>query len=334
LTYHISYDMGELDVRILENNISYYQYSKETILPNASQVSVPEGYQFAGWYYGDDIEKKPVTVISATEYGDKVLKPLLVKKAEQDGDKDKDDKDKDSDKDNDNKRPGQEEDDKKQDNIPSDEDNNKKPGDAVLDTDKKPGTDKNPDNSIINKVDKDNFNNKQQSQKKEKLTKGSVFWKGNLKYKVVSIAAGKESVKVVGNRFQGKKLSIPAKVTYGKKTFLVTGIGQKAFYKAGNITTVIVSGNIKAIEKMAFANMKRLRSATIGKGVKKIAKSAFQKNSKLKKVVIKSKKLSKVEKKAFAQIHPKAKIKVVKSKKKALKKVLKASGLKKTVKVC
>ena len=79
--------------------------------------------------------------------------------------------------------------------------------------------------------------------------------------------------------------------------------------------------------------MKKLKSVTVGAGVKKITKEAFQKDSKLKKVVIKGKKLSKVGKKAFAQIHPKAKIKVVKSKKKALKKVLKASGLKKTIQI-
>lgn len=331
LTYHISYDMGGLDIKILENNISYYQYSKETVLPNTSQVLVPEGYQFVGWYYSDDVEKKPVAVISATEYGDKVLKPLLVKKEGQDSDKDKDDKDKDKDNENDDKEPGQE-DDKKQD-IPSDTDGNKTPGEPASDTDKTPGDDNGTGDGMINKGDKDNLNNKQQSQNKEKVTKGSVFWKGNLKYKVISVTAGKESVKVVGNRFKGKKVTVPAKVTYGKKMFLVTGIGQKAFYKAGKITTIVLSENITTIEKKAFAKMKKLKSVTIGRGVKKIAKSAFQKDSKLKKVVIKSKKLSKVEKKAFAQIHPQAKIKVAKSKKKALKKVLKASGLNKTVKI-
>ena len=310
LTYHISYDMEGFDIKILENNISYYQYSKETILPNASQVSVPEGYQFAGWYYSDDIDKKPVAVISASEHGDKILKPLLIKKAGNDEDKDKDDK-----------------------NPVQDGDGNTPP-----DTDKNPGSsdanqEDNPGDSIINK-DKDSLHNKQQTQKKGKLVKGSTFWKGNLKYKVISTAKGKESVKVVGSRQKGKKLSVPAKVPYGKQVFAVIGIGEKAFYKASKLTTVILSKNIKKIGVKAFAQMKNLKSITIGKGIEEIAKSAFQKDKKLKKVVIKGKKLAKIGKKAFAQIHPKATIKVVKSNKKTSKKFLKASGLKKTIRIC
>jgi len=338
LTYHISYDMGEFDIKILENHISYYQYSKETVLPNVSQVLAPEGYQFAGWYYSDDVEKKPVLVISSTEYGDKVLKPILVKRADQDNEKDKEDKDKVDD----DKKPGQEDnkkpeqgDDKNQNQTPSDKDNVQKPGESADDKDKTPGTEDkdNTGDSLISKGENDNLNNKQQNQGKAKPVKGSVFWKGNLKYKVISVTAGKEKVKVVGNRFKGKKLSIPKKVTYEGKTFLVTEIGKKAFYKANTITTVVISKNVTTIGQKAFAGMKKLKSVTIGTGVKKITKEAFQKDSKLKKVVIKSKKLSKVGKKAFVQIHSKAKIKVVKSKKKALKKVLKASGLKKTIQI-
>ncbi len=324
LTYHISYDMGAFDIKILENNISYYQYSKETVLPNASQVLVPEGYQFAGWYYSDDVEKKPVAVISSTEHGDKVLKPILAKKAGQDNE----------DKVDDNKKPGQE-DDKNQDQTPSDKDNVQKPGESADDKDKTPGIEDkdNLGDSVINKGENDNLNYKQQTQGKAKLVKGSVFWKGNLKYKVISVTSGKEKVKVVGNRFKGKKLAVPKKVTYEGRTFLVTEIGKKAFYKANTITTVVISKNVTTIGQKAFAGMKKLKSVTVGAGVKKITKEAFQKDSKLKKVVIKGKKLSKVGKKAFAQIHPKAKIKVVKSKKKALKKVLKASGLKKTIQI-
>lgn len=264
-----------------------------------------EGYQFAGWYYSDDIDKKPVAVISASEHGDKILKPLLIKKAGNDEDKDKDDK-----------NPVQDGDG----NTPPDTDKN--PGSSDANQEDKPG------DSIINK-DKDSLHNKQQTQKKGKLVKGSTFWKGNLKYKVISTAKGKESVKVVGSRQKGKKLSVPAKVPYGKQVFAVIGIGEKAFYKASKLTTVILSKNIKKIGVKAFAQMKNLKSITIGKGIEEIAKSAFQKDKKLKKVVIKGKKLAKIGKKAFAQIHPKATIKVVKSNKKTSKKFLKASGLKK-----
>lgn len=316
LTYHISYDMEGFDIKILENNISYYQYSKETILPNASQVSVPEGYQFAGWYYSGDIDKKPVAVISAFEHGDKILKPLLVKKSGQDDDKDKDE-------DKDDKNPVQGGDGNT--NTPPDTD--KDPGSFDSNQEDKPG------DSIINK-DKDSLHNKQQSSRKEKLVKGNTFWKGNLKYEVISTAKGKESVKVVGSRQNGKKLSVPAKVSYGKQVFAVKEIGKKAFYKASKLTTVVLSKNITKIGEKAFSQMKNLKSVTIGKGIKEIAKSAFHKDKKLKKVVIKGKKLAKIGKKAFAQIHPKAIIKVAKGSKKTSKKFLKASGLRKTVKVC
>lgn len=97
---------------------------------------------------------------------------------------------------------------------------------------------------------------------------GTKFTKGKLKYKVTS----KKTVTVTGLSSGYKKscrtLTIPSKVSYKGKTYQVTSIAAKAFY-----------------------NNRKLKTVTIGSKVKKIGASAFAKDTKIKKLTIKTKKL-------------------------------------------
>ena len=94
-----------------------------------------------------------------------------------------------------------------------------------------------------------------------------------------------------------------------------------------------VSYKVTGISASAFKNCKNLRSVVIGKNVQVIAKNAFAGCSRLKKVTIKSVKIKKIGKNAFKDINKKAVIKIPKSKNKTYKKLLKKSGLKRTVRI-
>ena len=107
------------------------------------------------------------------------------------------------------------------------------------------------------------------------------------------------------------RLTVPATVKIKGKTFKVTAI-------ADNVCK----------------GCKKLKSVTIGKNVKAIGKNAFRGARKLKRINIKSKKLTFVGKNAIKGIYKKAKIKVPKKKLKKYKKLFsKKTGFKKTMKI-
>ena len=106
-----------------------------------------------------------------------------------------------------------------------------------------------------------------------------------------------------------------------------------------NSSSVVISDEVKIngkkykvteIKANAFKNNKNIKKITIGKNIKKIGKNAFYGCKKLKKIIIKTTKLTKksVGENAFAKINKKAKVKVPKKKLKTYKKVLKARGIK------
>ena len=72
---------------------------------------------------------------------------------------------------------------------------------------------------------------------------------------------------------------------------------------------------------------------TIGANVTKIGKKAFYKDTKLKSIVVKTKKLKSVGSQAFKGIYKKAKIKVPSSRLKKYKKLFKKKGQARTVKI-
>ena len=131
-------------------------------------------------------------------------------------------------------------------------------------------------------------------------------------YKVTGAKVKNPTVTYAKSKKNVKKVSIPATIT-------VKGIKYQ----------------VTAVSKDAFKNNKKVTQVTIDKNVKNIGKNAFYGCKNLKKVIIKTTKLTKktVGKNAFKGIHKKATIKVPKKKLNAYKKLLKNSGMKKSVKV-
>ena len=126
-----------------------------------------------------------------------------------------------------------------------------------------------------------------------------------------------------------------AKVKNPTVTYIKPKKNVKKVSIPATITVKGVKYQVTAVSKDAFKNNKKVTQVTIDKNVKNIGKNAFYGCKNLKKVIIKTTKLTKktVGKNAFKGIHKKATIKVPKKKLNAYKKLLKNSGMKKSVKV-
>ncbi len=144
-----------------------------------------------------------------------------------------------------------------------------------------------------------------------KIKVGKNVTISNTKYKVTSVS-GTKAVQFTGTKKNIKKVVIPSTVKVGGKKFKVTSIANNA-----------LKGN------------KKITKLTIGANINKIGKNAFNGCSSLKSITIKSKKLTakKTGKNAFKGINKKAVIKVPKAKAKAYKKIIKAKGAPKTIKI-
>jgi len=116
---------------------------------------------------------------------------------------------------------------------------------------------------------------------------------------------------------------------------------EKAATRAATVKvpdTVTIQGKkykVTAIDDDAFKNHKTVREIVIGKNIRRIGKRAFSGCEKLRRITIKSRKLTakKIKKNAFKGIGRKVKIKVPKGKKKAYTKLFRSKGLSKKVKV-
>lgn len=124
--------------------------------------------------------------------------------------------------------------------------------------------------------------------------------------------SGTRAVQFTSGKKNAKNVVIPATVKISGKNYKVTSIANNA-----------------------FKNNKKLKKVTIGVNVNKIGKAAFKGCKNLKSIIIKTKKLTakKVGANAFKGINKKATFKVPKKKVKAYKKIVKAKGAAKTVKV-
>lgn len=144
-----------------------------------------------------------------------------------------------------------------------------------------------------------------------KIKVGKNVTISNTKYKVTSVS-GTKAVQFTGTKKNVKKVVIPSAVKVNGKKFKVTSIANNA-----------LKGN------------KKVTKLTIGANINKIGKNAFNGCKNLKSITIKSKKLTakKTGKNAFKGINKKAVIKVPKAKTKAYKKIVKAKGAPKTVKI-
>lgn len=122
---------------------------------------------------------------------------------------------------------------------------------------------------------------------------------------------------------KGSKASIPGYVRYNGKSYKVTKIADKAFYKNTKLKTVTIPSTVTEIGNKAFYGCRKLTKVTIPKNVKVIGSKAFYGCKKIVKVTVKSTKLNKVGSKAFTGISKKAVIKVPKKKLAAYTKLLK-----------
>ena len=104
-----------------------------------------------------------------------------------------------------------------------------------------------------------------------------------------------------------------------------------------SMPNAVISGGytypVREISDKAFQMNKKLKKITIGKYVERIGSSAFLGDKNLRKIVIKSKKLRAVGKKAWKGIYKKAVIKVPKSRMKKYRKIFKNKGQGRYVKI-
>lgn len=105
---------------------------------------------------------------------------------------------------------------------------------------------------------------------KKIVKKGTEFEVNGLKYKVLA-AGNKKTVACIGVKNAGKKLTIPATVTYQNMVFKVTVIEKKAFFGEKKLTKIILGKNITEIGSKAFAQCKKLKELTIKSAVLKKA---------------------------------------------------------------
>jgi hypothetical protein len=94
------------------------------------------------------------------------------------------------------------------------------------------------------------------------------------------INEGKE-LEVIRDKYYSGVLVIPEEVTYMNRTRKVTSIGEGAFYKCNDLTSVTIGNNVTNIGEKAFMNCSRLTSVTIGNSVTSIGNNAFEGSSAL-----------------------------------------------------
>lgn len=137
--------------------------------------------------------------------------------------------------------------------------------------------------------------------------KGTEVTKGNNKYLVSSSNAGNPTVKFVGLvNAEVSNVVIPETISVGGVQYRVTLISANALKDNKSVASVIISMNVKSICAKSFNNC-----------------------TKLKKVKLKSKVISKMNNKAFAGIHPKAVFYTYHSQLERYEEMLKSAGVKK-----
>lgn len=157
--------------------------------------------------------------------------------------------------------------------------------------------------------------------------KGQIIRKGNVKYQVTKSKAAGGAVTVKGIvKKNVSSVKVPKTVTLNGYRFTVTKISKNAFKNCKKIKRVSIGDGVTTVEQGAFQNCTALAKITLGKNVKTIGKNAFRGDKKLKSIVMKSKKLKRVQKNALKNIHKKAVIQIPKSRKKAYAKLLSRKG--------
>ena len=101
-----------------------------------------------------------------------------------------------------------------------------------------------------------------------------------------------------------KNLTIPATITFNKKTYDVNSIGSHACIGLKNLQTVTIGNKVKTICSSAFEGCTSLTTVTIGSNVSSIEARAFYGCSSLKTIILNTTKLTdnKIQNKAFSGI--------------------------------
>ncbi len=112
------------------------------------------------------------------------------------------------------------------------------------------------------------------------LSKGDSFVSGGMKYQILT----DKTVSFLGldKAKSETSVSIPARVTFGGKSYKVTEIAAKALYKDTKVITVTIGQYVETIGKSAFYGAKVLTTVKGGKEVTSIGNSAFASCVKLK----------------------------------------------------
>lgn len=137
--------------------------------------------------------------------------------------------------------------------------------------------------------------------------KGTELEKGDNKYKVTSAKAQNPTVKLTGLAdANANVVKVPETVSIGGVRYKVTSVSANAVNGNANISKVIINKNVTSISAKAFYNC-----------------------PKLKKIKLKAKNITKISKRAFSNIHPKAAFYTYDSQIGKYKTMLKNSGVKK-----
>lgn len=173
---------------------------------------------------------------------------------------------------------------------------------------------------------------------------GDIYSVGKLNYKIMN----SNEVRVTGLAKDTARLSIPTSVSIVGKSYKVTSIDHKAFYRNVNLIDVKIGNNVTYVGKYAFYQCPNLETVKFGGRVQTISTCAFTQCPKLGNVVlpssverlgakaffkctsmrimtVKTSRLNYLGTKAFA-INPKVTIRVPKSKYSAYVKMIKKSG--------
>ncbi|MDO4274676.1 MAG: leucine-rich repeat protein [Eubacteriales bacterium] len=100
---------------------------------------------------------------------------------------------------------------------------------------------------------------------------GKIYTSGNLNYKV----ANSKEVTVTSLAKAVAELTIPASVSIAGKSFKVTAIDHKAFYKNADIINVKISNNVTYVGQYSFYQCPNLETVKFGKNVQIISTCAF-----------------------------------------------------------
>ena len=203
----------------------------------------------------------------------------------------------------------------KSDSQPSSSDNNENAdnrNEQTTDVEKKP------DQGIVDPLA--TTNNEKNNVVEEQYKIGKVCTVNGNKYKIL---AGKKVAFIGVIKSTQKSLSIPSSVKLGGVSYKVTKIGDGACKGMKKLEKVTISNSVLTIGNQAFMNCGKLCKVQIGTKVTSIGSKAFYGDKKLKAIIIKSKKVKKLGKKAFNGISKTATFRVPKGKGNTYKKMIK-----------